>query len=36
MSVSEAVMLLVILAGLILCLAYFRASFLALSARKGL
>ncbi len=35
MSISEACMFLVIFAGLILCLAYFRASFLALRSRKG-
>ena len=35
MSTSEAFMFLVIFAGLILCFAYFRASFLALRSRKG-
>lgn len=35
MSISEAVMFLVILAGLVLSVAYFRASFLALRSSKG-
>ena len=35
MSISEAVMFLVIFIGFGLCIAYFRASFLALRSRKG-
>jgi hypothetical protein len=35
MNISEAVMFLVIFVGFVLCVAYFRASFLALRSRKG-
>lgn len=35
MSLSEALMFLVILSGLVLCVAYFRASFRAVRSRKG-
>lgn len=35
MSISEAFMFFVIFVGLILCVAYFRASFRALRSRKG-